>query len=105
MQRNARWGTQVELQAAASLFQVPKYVATNSLIQGVYKWTAFKPQDKSPWWVQRLYTHTATIINNKALELCHISNTHYDSIVPTKGESLPPSPLDGTEYSVDLTNN
>ena len=47
MQRNARWGTQVEIQAAASLFQVPIYVATNSLIQGVYKWTVFKPQDKS----------------------------------------------------------
>ena len=34
-------------QHAASLFQVPIYVATNSLIQGVYKWTVFKPQDKS----------------------------------------------------------
>ena len=37
MQRNARWGTQVEIRAAASLFQVPIYVATSSLIQGVYK--------------------------------------------------------------------
>jgi len=34
MQRNAWWGTQVEIQAAASLFQVPIHVATNSLIQG-----------------------------------------------------------------------
>ena len=104
MQRNARWGTQVEIQAAASLFQVPIYVATNSLIQGVYKWTVFNPQDKSSLnGPENIHTLLPSLTIKPHLELCHISNTHYDSIIPTKGESLPPPPLDGTEYSVDLT--
>ena len=106
MQRNAQWGTQVEIQAAASLFQVPIYVATNSLVQGVYKWTVFKPQDKSSLMgPDNIHTLLPSLTIKPRLELCHISNTHYDSIIPMKGESLPPPPLDGTEYSVDLTSD
>ena len=48
MQRNAKWATQVEIQAAASLFQVPIYVATNTIgTQGIYRWIVFQPHDKS----------------------------------------------------------
>ena len=68
MQRNAQWGTQVEIQAAASLFQVPIYVATNSLIQGVYKWTVFKPQEKS----SLIHTLLPSLTIKPHLELSHI---------------------------------
>jgi len=108
MQRETRWGTHVELQAAASLFQVPVYVATNSLIQGMYKWTVFTPQDKSSLkGPENIPTLLPSLnINVKShLELCHTSNTHYDSIVPRTDESLPPPPLDRKEYTVDLTGD
>ena len=95
MQRNAWWGTQVEIQAAASLFQVPICVATNSLIQGVYKWTVFKPLDKSSLMgPENIHTLIPSLTIKPYLELCHVLNTHYDSIIPMKGENLPPPPLD-----------
>ena len=77
MPRNARWGTQVEIQAAASLFQVPIYVATNFLIQGVYKWTVFKPQDKSSLMgPENIHTLIPSLTIKPHLELCHVSSTH-----------------------------
>ena len=45
MQRFGEWGTQVELQAAATLFQKPLYVLTQSTNdKGDYNWIIYKPQ-------------------------------------------------------------
>jgi len=37
------WGTQLELVAAATLFHVDIYVATDSLVKGECRWTKFTP--------------------------------------------------------------
>lgn len=108
MQRNAKWATQVEIQAAASLFQVPIYVATNTIgTQGIYRWIVFQPHDKSSLIgpLENLHKLLPSFTIKPHLELCHYSNIHYDSIEPaSREESLPPPPLDGgTKSSVDLT--
>ena len=86
MQKNTQWGTHVEIHAAASLFQAPEYVATDSLVQGRFKWTIFKHQEKS-----RL-VGTGDLIPSLAykqhLELCNAAGTHYDSVTLLTGDTL-----------------
>ena len=91
MQYTWTWGTQVELYAAASLFQKEIYVFTPTLRKyGTYTWIkippyppqvelVFPPQDK-PW--LRLLNE----INH--MELCHTFGNHYDVVQSTDGFTL-----------------
>ena len=93
----------MEIQAAASLFQVPVYVATDSLVQGSFKWTAFKPHDKLRLkGTEDVKAVLPSLSPKQHLELCHTANSHYDSVISLNGNNLPPPSLDGEEYSIDI---
>ena len=105
IQKNTQWGTHVEIQAAASLFQAPVYVATDSLVQGTFEWTIFEPQEKSRLvGTGDINTLIPCLAYKQHLELCYTAGTHYDSVMPLTGDTLPPSPLDGQEYSVEISD-
>ena len=77
-----KWGTQVELQAAASLAQIPIYVLTKGATEEAkYDWIMYKPH---------LTTHLKfpdedlrflfdDILSH--LELCHTNGNHYDCVI------------------------
>ena len=70
MRQSGEWGTDMELQVAASLYQKSVYVFTQQSSSTRYGWTHYTPT--TPMDVQRLPKH---------LELCHTNNNHFDCIV------------------------
>ena len=90
MKESGWWGTQVELQAASDYFNVPVYVClTNSA--GVYSWHMFRPR-----YNQGLNQECRPAVfpfTLKHIELAHSSSKdHYDSVVPTTGNTRLPEP-------------
>ena len=82
MKYSGKWGTQVELQAAASLAQVPIYVLTKGGTEfAEYKWIMYKPHSlanlKFP--DEELHFLFDNILSH--LELCHTNGNHYNCIV------------------------
>ena len=103
MQYRRTWGTQVELYAAASLFQKEIYVFTPTLRKdGRYTWIKippypphveliFPPQDE-PW--PRLLDEI------DHMELCHTFGNHYDVVQSTDGLCSLLKPTLGLEYEI-----
>ena len=95
MQYSRTWATQVELYAAASLFERELYVYTLTVrVDEQYIWTkvsplpsnvvlAFPPNDEP--WPKRLDD-----IDN--MELCHTSGIHFDVLVNFEGKQCLTSP-------------
>ena len=79
------WGTQVELQTAATLFHKPLYVLTQSTNdKGDYDWIVYKPQfSKSISFPKETELNFLSIFNTilQHLEICHINGCHYDCVV------------------------
>ena len=84
-----KWGTQVELQAAASLVQVPVYVLTKGATEEAqYNWIMYKPHltTQLTFPDESLHFLFDDVLGH--LELCHTNGDHYDCIVT----SVPPNP-------------
>lgn len=78
-----RWGTALEILAAASLLQIPIYTYTPS-VQGVYKWLRYLPLTESTLqFPDEPYPRHAKSLNH--IELLHASACHYDCIISTDG--------------------
>ena len=98
------WGTQVELQAAASLAQTPIYVLTKQGTEGAdYKWIMYQPQSianlKFPDELSFLFKNT---LNH--LEICHTNGNHYDCVINTMDQcsTIPPFLLEYHEHVNDV---
>ena len=106
MQNPGCWGTQLELKAMASMFQLPIYILTDTLVQGECRWTHFLPrasQDgsyKSDW--------LAGVLQRNALprwiEISHSNASHYDSIeyLGLAPHSPPAFPKNSSESAIAL---
>ena len=104
------WGTQVELMATATLFQVPVYCCYTNLSGTKYHWEAIKPiatpaNLRVPEIVEE--DPVAKMHTPHHFELLCIlgTHTHFDCIVSQPDDSLCTSfpVLSGTEHFMDLT--
>ena len=98
-----QWGSHTEIKAAASVFQRPIYVATDSLVQGKCMWTVFFPFSK----VQLTNTDSGKnflLLPKLWYELAYISQCHYDGVVPICiDHPLQPPPLTGKTITEAIT--
>ena len=98
-----QWGSHAEIKAAASLFQRPIYVATDSLMKGKCTWTVFSSFSK------RKLTSTDMakkfiLLPKQWYELAYISECHYDGVVPICiDKPLQPPPLKGNKITETIT--
>ena len=73
------WGTQVELFATASYYQLPVYVCSPHPQTDKYRWLVFQPVDSS----DLLFDEKQTLHqpNNSHVELCHTWGDHFDCVL------------------------
>ena len=104
MQNAGCWGTQLEIKATATLFQIPVYVLTDSLIVGEWKWTCFQPLSEVPAPPRDILGTEWAQTHCKWIEICHSSSCHYDSITFTASSVSPHSPpcLSTSQIFIDL---
>ena len=98
MARPFVWGTQVELLAASSFFQVPICYCQAS--QGTYRWHMLGPVSETQNLKYPADTHTLGI-KVKHFELVYHTGVHYDSIVnqsTNRVSTTPPSLSGSTSY-------
>ena len=69
------WGTQVEIIAAATLYQIPIYVASTSQDGLTYHWRKYSPLLLSD------ATRNVTATTKTHLELIHLDSCHFDPLV------------------------
>ena len=82
MHRLKEWGTQVELQAAASLFQKELYVFTQLPASTQYDWIQYEPH--SPDKLNFVDANLCRAIYIPHLELCHRERCHFECIINDK---------------------
>ncbi|XP_065888309.1 uncharacterized protein [Dysidea avara] len=81
-----RWGTQVELKAAAGITQLPIYVYTPTLrADGQYAWNKIVPCTHSPPLDTVSIPDHLKDLGLNHIELCHTKGIHYDIIVCADG--------------------
>ena len=89
-----QYGSHAEIKAAASLFQTPIYVATDSLNVGKCTWTVFSPFNAAE--LNELADTGKDFISQPKLryEIAYTSGCHYDGILPIRTDCpLSPPPL------------
>ena len=103
------FGTQLELKAASSMFNLDIYVATNSLLRnGHYIWTKIAPITpiSSCIFSDREWPGQFNSEKKSWLEICHQNGCHYDSIRPmllgNKIAMVPPSLRQGESVLTPL---
>lgn len=89
MRREGAWGTQVELCAAASYYQVPFYLCSPHPASKKYRWLLFKSLDRVCF--NSEVNRNPQTPRVKHVELCHTSGDHFDCIV-NKDNVIPTSP-------------
>ena len=100
------WGTSTEIVAAATLFQVEVYVATDSYRQGIPTWLVHTPKPVSllkntP--ITYLNRYNLNLVHGQQrIELTHISSIHFDTTKPIKGFKLKRPQLEGTASRLNL---
>ena len=103
--RQCVFGTQLELKAVSTMFNVSIYVATNSLLSnGHYIWTKIAPVTSCTFsdrqWLAQFNTQ-----KKSWLEICHQNGCHYDSIKPMlqgRFTMVPPPLKQGESALIDL---
>ena len=82
MSKSGIWGTQVELIAAATLYNIPVYVASRSTDGLSYHWRKYTP----------IAVDNVVIIETDKthIELVHLNNCHFDPVVSTSGRVSEP---------------
>ena len=95
------WGTQVELFAASTFFQVPVFYCQAS--QGTYKWHMLGPVNARQ---NLIYPADANMLEIKIehFELMYHAGVHYDCIVNqgTNRVSTTPPPLSGSTTFMEI---
>ena len=100
------WGTSTEIVAAATLFQVEVYVATDSYQPGIPTWLVHTPKP-----VSLLKNTPITYLNKYNLnlehglqwiELTHVSSIHFDTTKLYKGYKLKRPQLEGKASRLNL---
>ena len=98
------WGTDLEIHAAASLWQVDVYVCQPNTSDSSYSWICFKPFPQS----QLIYPEESLQITRPPgvlhFELLYASRCHYDVIVGPHGyvPNYPPRMTDQNEAHISL---
>jgi len=85
MQHLTVWGPQVELQAAASLYQVPVYLLTFSKQLHKYSWQCYQPWDSSKLNFPETEPSPTRLSNLDHVELLHLRGCHFDCILHREG--------------------
>lgn len=103
MKHETKWGTDLEIRAAASYLQLPIYTCTQKSKSLHYYWECFQPLNTLTQSKRGVDIHLLpkTI---RHLELCHRNRCHYDVIEMSDGgrpTRLPP--LVTTTVHIDLT--
>ena len=103
MQELTVWGTQVELQATASLYQIPVYLLTFSSQVNKYSWQCYQPWDPSTLNftdTEPLPTHISELDH---IELLHLRSCHFDCILHKEGGfSLDRPVLDAVDTKLNV---
>ena len=86
-----KWSTQVELQAAAPLAQIPIYVLTKGSAER--KWIMYKPQSITSLKFPDEELNFCLIIFLGHPELCHINGNHYDCVVTAEDQCSTTPPV------------
>lgn len=102
------WATQVEVAAAASVFQIPVYYCKEE--NGLYRWNVVKPlTDKQQRPIVKCpilpeLDEDITLMKPTHFELLYFPNSHYDAIVSatTGGVCATPPLLSFSSYSIVL---
>ena len=81
------WGTNLEILAAASLFQLDIYLATETYHLGVPTWLLYPPKPMFTLSKRELKDRLDDKVNVTGgwIELLHVSNSHFDNIKPLPG--------------------
>ena len=95
------WGTTVEIFAAATLFNIDIYEATDSLVPGTPRWMKFSPRKYST--IKGLEKACFNTLNVQWIEILYTDKCHYDSIISADGKRLSCPPLAPTETHITLT--
>ena len=102
------WGTQIEIEAAVALFQVPVYECVQSQDGETYHWEVHHPrapagQFRHPTIVEDDPVYSAVIPHH--FELAYKRNCHYDCIVDKESGQLSSSPpkIPVCHEHIDLT--
>ena len=78
------WGSHIELQAAASLFEMPVFISTTGLgsqsEQG-YKWTCYNPFPPEKLMFPPPQERPKTLDLLSHIELCHTGGCHFDCVL------------------------
>ena len=95
MKKVGVWGTNLEIIAAAYLFQIEIYLATETYHIGDPQWLVYPPKPVSVLSSKNLQEHLAdkVTLTKHWIELVHISNSHFDSIKSLLGKKLSPPKL------------
>ena len=81
------WGTNLEIIAAASLFQLDIYLATETYHLGVPTWLLYPPKPMFTLSNRELKGRLSDKVNVTGgwIELLHVTNSHFNSIKPLPG--------------------
>lgn len=100
------WGTTTEIIAAATLFQIDVYIATDSYRPGSVTWLLYTPKP-----VSLLRDIPTTYLNKHKftqdcqvqwIELTHVSSIHFDTTKPVKDFRLDRPKLEGSSGVLNL---
>ena len=88
------WGTHIELMAVATMFQIPVYYVSKNC-NGPYKWQVIHPLEKPHNLRYPLIMSEEPYKSMKTpshMEFLYHENCHYDSIVASATNAVPPTP-------------
>ena len=90
------WGTTLEIIAAASLFELDVYIATETYRVGFPTWLVYAPRPVSNrrWLLDQLESKLSVTNKRSWIELLHVSGCHFDSIKALQGQKISRPKLD-----------
>ena len=91
MQHNRKWGTQVELIASASLFEMDVFILTDTYgaTCSQYRWMKYSPIDPRKLTFPPADERPSDLDNINHMEFCHRLGVHFDCVVSYADGKLP----------------
>ena len=101
MKQQGAWATQLEIFAAASLYQLPIYLCSPHPTTHEYRWLMFKPVDHAHLYFQEDMLKMLPTSNH--IELCHTGGDHFDCVFD-QDNAIPTTPpqLNNNSSSMQL---